>query len=847
MRQTGPGSTDSQTSATSSSSKMSRVLSPTTQLANGSQTPPPVPPRLPLGTSSIQTLQVGHGQSPLISDSSFNRTSVTPTSTHSLSTPFSKKLSLGNSPYSGNDSIKNVPSSIIQSSTPNIQKVTSTPVSIHGGVTPGISPVQVLRNNNDKSVKHLSPSSVGTGSPGSVTIRYQQHPPPPYPQQNSQPLTGTQVIIHGNNQQRPSCEIQLRRNQAADGVQINVSQSGLSRPVPAKPTVQPQIVTQKVVSKKVSKPNPQIAQAPAPQIPVQPQQPMSQGQKYISSVQTQVNGPLAQQQQQGKVQIHITGNSPNPAQVLTPSERQTPDHYSQFANQRHSSQSLIKIQIEGNYPHSETSLSTPQSGSPHSYRYINQSPLSVSSTPSTSSDIPERPPPPYPGPTRPPLMITDRIVHGNPVHPQPVQIVTPIPKNPQPAYGVPLKAVSRPADIIQGRATAPVLHPQNQQNQQQQKMEQETQPPLPPRVPIISSQVKPPPPPPPTDTVGENYSNPPIPPKDFIKHEMDIAEQSDNDFETMSETSEASTQDKRTCTSPIPERKEPEEKDILRRDTLVRNYSPQAFKFYMEQHIENLMKNYNQRQTRRVQLEREMAKANLSDEAQHQVRRMLQQKESNYIRMKRSKMNKDMFDKIKTLGVGAFGEVALVRKRDSDVMQLYAMKTLRKIDVLKRNQVAHVKAERDILAEADNEWVVKLYYSFQDRDNLYFVMDYVPGGDLMGLLIKLGIFEESLAKFYISELVVAIESVHKMGFIHRDIKPDNILIDKDGHIKLTDFGLCTGFRWTHNSKYYQKGKRLFQLDVLFFSSTGRKLAGLLSWCCVCRVCVHLLSSKLLLL
>jgi len=122
------------------------------------------------------------------------------------------------------------------------------------------------------------------------------------------------------------------------------------------------------------------------------------------------------------------------------------------------------------------------------------------------------------------------------------------------------------------------------------------------------------------------------------------------------------------------------------------------------------------------------------------------------------------------------------------------------------------------LAEADNEWVVKLYYSFQDRDNLYFVMDYIPGGDLMGLLIRKEIFDQSLARFYIAELVLAIESVHRMGFIHRDIKPDNILIDKFGHIKLTDFGLCTGFRWTHNSKYYQKG-RLSPLSSFPYSST----------------------------
>merc|ERR1719361_271863 len=136
------------------------------------------------------------------------------------------------------------------------------------------------------------------------------------------------------------------------------------------------------------------------------------------------------------------------------------------------------------------------------------------------------------------------------------------------------------------------------------------------------------------------------------------------------------------------------------------------------------------------------------------------------------------------------------------------MKTLKKVEVLKRNQVAHVKAERDILAEADNEWVVKLYYSFQDRDNLYFVMEYVPGGDLMSKLIRDQLFDEDLARFYIAELTCAVEEVHKLGFIHRDIKPDNILIDADGHIKLTDFGLCTGFRWTHNSKYYQNNGKI---------------------------------------
>lgn len=228
---------------------------------------------------------------------------------------------------------------------------------------------------------------------------------------------------------------------------------------------------------------------------------------------------------------------------------------------------------------------------------------------------------------------------------------------------------------------------------------------------------------------------------------------------------------------------------------------PEAFKFFIEQHIENIFRAYQQRQQRRMKLEMEMAKRNLDENTSEQMRRILYQKESNFLRLKRAKLHHDMFDTLKPLGLGAFGVVTLVRK--TDTKKLYAMKTLRKVDVLRRNQVAHVKAERDILAEADNEWVVKLFFSFQDSENLYFVMEYIPGGDMMSLLIKLGTFPEHLTLFYIAELVCAIESVHRMGFIHRDIKPDNILIGADGHIKLTDFGLCTGFRWTHDSKHYQ--------------------------------------------
>lgn len=158
--------------------------------------------------------------------------------------------------------------------------------------------------------------------------------------------------------------------------------------------------------------------------------------------------------------------------------------------------------------------------------------------------------------------------------------------------------------------------------------------------------------------------------------------------------------------SPIPKRKS-DTKNVRK----LRNYSPQEFKFFMEQRIENLIKLSEQRRNRRLRLEEEMQKVGLSAEAQDEMRKMLHQKESNYLRQRRTKMNRSMFERIKRIGVGAFGEVTLVCKVDSG--QLYAMKTLRKADVLRQKQVAHVKAERDILAEADNEWVVKLYFSFQ--------------------------------------------------------------------------------------------------------------------------------------
>lgn len=107
-----------------------------------------------------------------------------------------------------------------------------------------------------------------------------------------------------------------------------------------------------------------------------------------------------------------------------------------------------------------------------------------------------------------------------------------------------------------------------------------------------------------------------------------------------------------------------------------------------------------------------------------------------------------------------------------------------------KNQVVHIRTERDIMAMADIPWIVELKCSFQDEKFLYLVMEFLPGGDLMTLLMKRDILSEEESKFYMAECILAVDSVHKLNYIHRDLKPDNILIGTDGHVKLSDFGLC---------------------------------------------------------
>ncbi|KAJ7975264.1 putative Kinase [Quillaja saponaria] len=147
----------------------------------------------------------------------------------------------------------------------------------------------------------------------------------------------------------------------------------------------------------------------------------------------------------------------------------------------------------------------------------------------------------------------------------------------------------------------------------------------------------------------------------------------------------------------------------------------------------------------------------------------------------------DDFEIIKPISRGAFGRVFLAKKRTTG--DLFAIKVLKKADMIRKNAVESILAERDILISVRNPFVVRFFYSFTCRENLYLVMEYLNGGDLYSLLRNLGCLEEDVARVYIAEVVLALEYLHSLCVVHRDLKPDNLLLAHDGHIKLTDFGL----------------------------------------------------------
>ncbi|VVA16097.1 PREDICTED: serine/threonine-kinase [Prunus dulcis] len=205
-----------------------------------------------------------------------------------------------------------------------------------------------------------------------------------------------------------------------------------------------------------------------------------------------------------------------------------------------------------------------------------------------------------------------------------------------------------------------------------------------------------------------------------------------------------------------------------------------AAKQYIEDHYKKQMKSLQERKERRNVLEKKLADADVSEEEQSNLLKYLEKKETEYMRIQRHKMGADDFEPLTMIGKGAFGEVRVCREKATG--HVYAMKKLKKSEMLRRGQ---------------------------DEEYLYLIMEYLPGGDMMTLLMRKDTLTEDEARFYVGETVLAIESIHKHNYIHRDIKPDNLLLDRNGHMKLSDFGLCKPLDCSNlQEKDFSMGKNL---------------------------------------
>ncbi|RYP56466.1 hypothetical protein DL771_011785 [Monosporascus sp. 5C6A] len=251
-----------------------------------------------------------------------------------------------------------------------------------------------------------------------------------------------------------------------------------------------------------------------------------------------------------------------------------------------------------------------------------------------------------------------------------------------------------------------------------------------------------------------------------------------------------------------------------------------AAKIYLELYFNELLYRPTPRSLRRGYLEAELYHSNgLTPEEKEMRRQIFYRQESDHLRETRALKAKsavaiqghksqlvDSYENVKVLGKGSFGVVRLVREKPDTAnkthslgheRQVYAMKVIRKSAMLRTSQEGHLRAERDFLVASEgSRWVVPLIASFQDAANLYLVLEYMPGGDFLGLLIRENILSEPVARVYIAEMILCIEETHSLRFIHRDIKPDNFLISASGHLMISDFGLAFDGHWSHDTSYY---------------------------------------------
>lgn len=233
----------------------------------------------------------------------------------------------------------------------------------------------------------------------------------------------------------------------------------------------------------------------------------------------------------------------------------------------------------------------------------------------------------------------------------------------------------------------------------------------------------------------------------------------------------------------------PEEQEILAGPKVVRLARVTQL-FFLDSYYDKL--NYLlQRKQRLERLESETLPGIQDPLERRAVLKKYQGKERATLRSRRSKLHYGDFEILTQVGQGGYGKVFLARKRDTH--EACALKILNKRLLVKLEEIQHILTERDILTQASRSpWLVQLLYSFQDPENLYLAMEFVPGGDFRTLLNNTGTLGARHARFYVTEMFLALEALHQLSFIHRDLKPENFLITAEGHIKLTDFGLAAG-------------------------------------------------------
>lgn len=235
----------------------------------------------------------------------------------------------------------------------------------------------------------------------------------------------------------------------------------------------------------------------------------------------------------------------------------------------------------------------------------------------------------------------------------------------------------------------------------------------------------------------------------------------------------------------------------ISQDNMLKKRSPTALthakteiaKHFLEQNFQNYFSEARRCRQRHIEFKNNLQNGSYTKKEKKNLKTQFVQAEANIKRAHRRNFHVDQFIKIKLIGQGASGDVWAVRYILDN--KIYAMKVVRKSDLVSKNQIINILSERDILIQPNNPWSVQLYYSFVDTDYLYYVMEFLPGGDLMNLLIKRSVLTETETQFFIAETLLAINNFHTNGYIHRDMKPDNLLLTKEGHIRLIDFGLST--------------------------------------------------------